>query len=72
MAEVKKGVIYRCPCCLNRFIDVTIEKDKDGVYRCLKCGFNGTYEELMHAYDIFRSRYKMIKTRIPLDVQREM
>ena len=33
MAEAKKDVIYKCPCCFNRFIDVVIDKDENGVYR---------------------------------------
>ncbi len=67
-----KNITYRCPCCFNRFIDVTIEKDKDGIYRCLKCGFNGTIDDVLNAYSNFRSRYKLRGTRITLDEQRRM
>lgn len=71
-AQKNEGVVYRCPMCLNTLNDVTIDVDKDGIYRCLKCGFNGTYEELTERYREFRSRYKLMKTRLTIDVQREM
>lgn len=75
MSENKEklgGGIYRCPCCFNRFIDVTIDKDKAGVFRCLKCGFNGSEEDVLAAYASFRSRYKLRGKRISLEEQRKM
>ena len=70
MAETKKDIIYKCPCCFNRFIDVVIDKDEDGIYRCMKCGFNGTIEEVQKLYESFRTRYTLIRTRMDLDEQR--
>lgn len=70
MAEAKKDIIYKCPCCFNRFIDVVIDKDEDGVYRCMKCGFNGTIDDVQAAYSAFKRRYKLMGTRMDLDMQR--
>lgn len=74
MSEIKKNdsVIYRCPMCLNTLNDVTIFADADGIYRCLKCGYHGDYDDLMKQYAIFRSRYKLMNQRITLDEQRKM
>lgn len=74
MSENKKNdsVIYRCPMCLNTLNDVTIFPDEDGIFRCLKCGYNGDYENLMQKYAQFRSKYKLLKTRITLEEQRKM
>ena len=74
MSESKKnsGVIYRCPMCLDTLNDVTIDADAQGIYRCLKCGYNGDYADLMQKYEQFRSRYKLMRVRIPLEKQREM
>jgi len=70
--KTNEGVIYRCPMCLNTLNDVTIDKDKDGIYRCLKCGYNGDFEDLMKKYEAFRSKYRLIKKRITLEQQRNM
>ena len=68
----REGIIYRCPVCLGTLNDVTIDADENGIYHCLKCGYNGNYEELMEMYDQFRSRYKLRKVRITLEEQRNM
>ncbi len=70
MAKNEKDIIYKCPCCFNRFIDVVIDKDENGVYHCLKCGFNGTVDEVKAGYDSFRKRYKLNSTRMDLETQR--
>ncbi len=70
MAEIKKDIIYKCPCCFNRFIDVVIDKYDDGMYRCMKCGFNGTIDDVQRLYESFRTRYKLIGTRMDLNEQR--
>jgi len=74
MAEYKKteGVIYKCPMCLFTLNDVPIDEDENGVYRCLKCGYNGTFEEMTVHWNNFRSRYKLATKRITLDEQRKM
>lgn len=85
MSETKKGlrvtakgltvnddVIYKCPMCFSTLNDVTIFPDEDGVYRCLKCGYNDTYEGLLEQYARFRSRYKLITKRLTLEEQRNM
>lgn len=66
------GVIYRCPVCLGTLTDVTIDPDENGIYRCLKCGYNGSHDELIEKYAQFRSRYKLMKVRLTLEEQRRM
>lgn len=74
MAEYKKteGVIYRCPLCLFTLNDVPISEYEDGVFRCVKCGYNGTFENMTNHYYNFRSRYSLMGKRITLDEQRKM
>ena len=69
---VNDDVTYKCPMCFNNLIDVTIFADEDGMYRCLKCGYNDTYEGLLEQYERFRSRYKLSTKRLTLDDQRKM
>lgn len=74
MAEYKKtdGVIYRCPLCLFTLNDVPISEYENGIFRCVKCGFNGTFENMTQHYNNFRMRYSLIKKRITLEEQRKM
>ena len=74
MAEYKKteGVIYRCPMCLYTLNDVPIDEYEDGVFRCIKCGYSGDFENMVANYNNFRSRYKLVGKRITLDTQRKM
>ena len=74
MAEYKKteGVIYRCPLCLFTLNDVPISEYEDGIFRCVKCGYSGDFENMTNHYYNFRSRYALMGKRITLDEQREM
>ncbi len=74
MSQSKKNqnVVYRCPLCLNQLNDVTIDKDKDGIYRCLKCSYQGTYEDMLQKYETFRFRYRLKDKRITLEEQKNM
>ena len=71
-ADAVSETIVRAFSCLGTLNDVTIFADKDGIYRCLKCGYNGNYENLMEQYARFRSKYKLMKTRLTLEEQRRM
>jgi len=73
MSETTKNenVIYKCPMCFNNMNDVPID-NYNGVYRCMKCGYNADFDGLMKHYSDFRSRYKLIKTRLTLEDQRKM
>ena len=66
------GIIYRCPACLNNLNDVIIDMYEDGMYRCVKCGYNATPEGVKKGYADVRARYKLLATRITLDEQRKM
>lgn len=72
MAQVKKdeSIIYRCPMCLNRLVDVIIDEYDDGVFRCMKCGYTGSADAIMEKYDEFRSKYRLMNKRITLEEQR--
>ena len=74
MAEYKKteGVIYRCPICLYTLNDVPISEYENGIYRCVKCGFNGDFETMANHYYAFRSRYSLVSKRITLEEQKKM
>lgn len=74
MAEYKKtdGVIYRCPLCLFTLNDVPISEDENGIFRCVKCGYNGDFENMTSHYYNFRSRYALMGKRITLDEQKGM
>lgn len=74
MAEFKRDseIIYRCPMCLQTLNDVTIDKDEDGVFHCMKCSFTGTHSELIKKYAEFRSKYKLLSKRITLEEQLKM
>ena len=65
MAE-KKMIIYRCPVCFARENDVVIRK-YDGVYRCVKCSFFGSEEQIRQMYADLRRKYTLRTTRITLE-----
>ena len=71
-AEKSTGVIYRCPACLGALVDVVIDKYEDGQYRCVKCGYSGTLQELQQHYGEFRSRYHLLAVRLTLEEQRRL
>lgn len=74
MSDSKKNtrVVYRCPICLNTLNDVTVIADKGGIFRCMKCGYNGDFEDLMKEYAQFRARYRLAGKRLTLEEQRRM
>ncbi len=73
MSESKKeNIIYKCPACFNSINDVIIDRDENGIYRCMKCGYNDDHEGLMKKYAEFRSRYKLKTVRLTLEDQRKM
>lgn len=64
MAE-KKLITYRCPVCFARENDVVI-RQYDGVYRCVKCSFFGSEEDIRSMYAELRKKYRLRTTRITL------
>lgn len=65
MAE-KKVITYRCPVCFARENDVVIRK-YDGVYRCVKCSFFGSEEQIRQMYAELRKKYTLRTTRITME-----
>lgn len=60
----KERMIYRCPECFAKDIDVILlfdEKDKE--FYCVKCCFTGKRENIEEQYRFFRkSKYKTLKS----------
>ena len=70
MAE-KKVIIYRCPVCFARENDVVIKK-YDGVYRCVKCSFFGSEEQIQEMYADLRQKYTLRTKRITVEDMENM
>lgn len=66
MAQGKKGKLnYRCPSCFMRDIDIDMFYDEEKKeYYCLRCGFTGTEEEVVHLNEQSKYRYKNIMKRV--------
>ncbi len=67
-----KDKTYKCPMCFGMLNDVIITPDENGIYRCVKCGYNDDFEGLTEQYELFRKRYKLRATRLTLEEQRKM
>lgn len=67
-----RAVIFRCPSCLNSLVDITIFPGEDKIYRCMKCSYTGTQEDLLRAYQNFRSKYRLLHKRLTLEDQRRL
>lgn len=72
MSEYNERVNFRCPVCLSALTDILLEKNTDGTFRCIKCSYIGTRENIIERYAQFRSKYKRRFDRITLDEQRRM
>ena len=70
MAE-KKVIIYRCPVCFARENDVVINK-YDGIYRCVKCSFFGSEEQIQKMYADLRQKYTLRTKRITVEDMENM
>ena len=67
----KKVIIYRCPVCFARENDVYIHK-YGGVYRCVKCSFFGTEEQIRQMYADLQKKYTLRTTRITMEDLKEL
>lgn len=72
MSDFNENVNFRCPACLAQVIDVPMEKCEDGSFRCLKCSYTGTQEDVLAKYADFRSKYTRRNDRVTLEEQRKM
>ncbi len=66
MAESKKSRLnYRCPSCFRRDIDMDLFYDEDrNEYYCIRCGFVGTEEDIIHINEETKEKYKNINKRV--------
>ena len=69
MAQAGKGrLIFRCPSCFMRDIDMDMFYDKEkGEYYCLRCQFHGTEAEVLEKNELARFRYKDMYRRFTFD-----
>lgn len=59
-------MIYRCPVCFAREIDVILHKAGEQYY-CTKCSFTGNEDCVLEMYEDLKKKYRFINTRITLD-----
>lgn len=45
---------YRCPWCLRRESETWLLPSKDGRYRCVRCCFRGSVEEIFSEYEALK------------------
>ena len=66
MAQAAKGKLnYRCPSCFMRDIDIDMFFDGEKKeYYCLRCGFTGDEEKVLHLNDMARYRYRAMTMRV--------
>ncbi len=66
MAQATKGKLnFRCPSCFMRDIDIDMFFDEENKeYYCLRCGFNGTEDDVLRLNDMARFRYRAMKKRV--------
>ena len=64
-------MIYRCPVCFNTTVDIPLIYDGN-TFRCLKCSFTGTENDIREMYNDFRKRYRLMDRRITLEDQKKM
>ena len=72
MSDYNEGVNFRCQVCLSALTDIPLEKNPDGSFRCLKCSYTGSFEDIIARYAQFRSKYTLRKERLTLEMQREL
>ncbi|MFM9330552.1 hypothetical protein [Paenibacillus mesotrionivorans] len=71
MSDHTKSLVYRCPLCLHAGNDVTLRQEQ-GDYRCLRCSFTGSREDILDLYEDYRKRYKLMGSRVTLEMQQKM
>jgi DNA-directed RNA polymerase subunit RPC12/RpoP len=67
----KTKMIYRCPVCFNTTVDIPLINEGDN-FRCLKCSFTGTKNDVIEMYNDFKKRYRLMDSRITLEQQIKM
>ena len=67
----KKEIIYRCPVCFSREVDVVLHKHGD-TYYCVKCSFWGTKEKIRDMYVDMKKKYAFMTRRITLEDLEQM
>ena len=66
MSQAKKGSLnFRCPNCFVRDIDMDMFYDEEKKeYYCLRCGFVGSKEEVLHLNEQAKHKYHFLKKRV--------
>lgn len=66
MALSTKGKLnYRCPSCFNRDIDMDMFYDEERQeYYCLRCGFVGDLEKVLHFNEKIKEKYGYLQKRV--------
>lgn len=59
----------RCPVCFSREIDVVMLMPSPGQYRCIKCSFEGSDQEVAGMYADIRKKYHWMGRRLTLEEQ---
>ncbi len=54
-----KREIFHCPLCFNQHIESPLDTDADGVYHCMKCGYVGTRDDLVHVSNEFKRSHPL-------------
>jgi len=69
MSQGRKGKInYRCPNCLFRDIDFDLLFEKEiKQFYCLRCNWEGTEEEILFLYGIYKHKYKDMLKRYTVE-----
>lgn len=63
MHENRKSLIYRCPECFARDVDINLLFDSRSTeYYCLKCCFTGSQHDILHQYSLFqKNKYRALE-----------
>lgn len=63
----QRNIIYRCPICLAREIDIVLHHTQDERYYCTKCSFTGTEADIRNHYEVLRQKFRLMQTRLTLE-----
>lgn len=59
--------LLRCPYCLFKENDVVLHKREDNTYYCVKCSFEGSYDDIQKNYAVLKQKFVNRCKRITID-----